>query len=194
MKAFSSPKWNLVLYLKYGCWSDSQPNPIESHNRDIKRVVHIELYASIKVVMNISFPRIISHFGSTRDRDMHRHTPLPICPYAVGPIPIKCARKADILTKFEDVMIGGKAVNPSPVDADRAQMSINSRPGRLQPADGPAQIEKHYLFLHLVKVLNDEPFIHDWESATWSEKEIIDDFNLKWLLKALPAKITPGRP
>ncbi|OWY94109.1 hypothetical protein PHMEG_00036256 [Phytophthora megakarya] len=56
-------------------------------------------------------------------------------------------------------MIGGKAVNLSPIDADRAQMYINSRRGQLQPADGPAQIEKHYL--SLVAVLSYSWFTAD---------------------------------
>ncbi|KAF1784249.1 hypothetical protein GQ600_24245 [Phytophthora cactorum] len=74
-------------------------NAIESHNRDIKRVVDPNLYASTKVVMNLSLPRIVVHIRTARDRGVAQSVPKPITPYAEGPVPIECARKAHILTE-----------------------------------------------------------------------------------------------
>ncbi|KAG6954818.1 hypothetical protein JG688_00012170 [Phytophthora aleatoria] len=146
-------------------------NAIGSHNRDIKRVVDPNLYASTKVVMNL--------------------IPKPITPYAEGPVPIECARKAHILTEngnfwplinrqrskvtailfnIRAVMIGGKAVNPTPIDADRTQMYVDSRKGRQNQEDGAEQVEQHYLTLHLVQLRSDESFEHNW---SWSEKEVL---------------------
>ncbi|KAF1784242.1 hypothetical protein GQ600_24236 [Phytophthora cactorum] len=67
-------------------------------------------------------------------------------------------------------MIGGKAVNPSPIDADRTQMYVDSRKGRQNQEDGAEQVEQHYLTLHLVQLRSDESFEHNW---SWSEKETL---------------------
>ncbi|KAF1781004.1 Zinc finger, SWIM-type [Phytophthora cactorum] len=66
--------------------------------------------------------------------------------------------------------IGGKAVNPSP---GRAQMCVDSRKGWLNREDGAEQVEQHYLTNHLVEVLSDESLEHNWDSPSWSEKEIL---------------------
>lgn len=145
------------------------------------------------VVINVSFPPIVAHFGTARDRNLHRRISYPITPYAVGTIPIEYARKADILTqngnfwKLENrsrtkvtgilfnvraVMIGGEAVNPTPIDEGRVQMYNNSRRGRLNGNDGPQHIQQHYLCLHHTKRLSEEAFAHDWESATWCDREV----------------------
>ncbi|OWZ17044.1 hypothetical protein PHMEG_0009079 [Phytophthora megakarya] len=104
-------------------------NAIESHNRDIKRVVNSELYASMRVVMNSSLPRIIAHFGSTRDRKLHGRVPESIRLYGSAPISIECHLRyvdnrhgnvTDVLFNARAVMIGSKATNPETVDEHRA--------------------------------------------------------------------------
>ncbi|KAG6943039.1 hypothetical protein JG688_00017806 [Phytophthora aleatoria] len=69
--------------------------------------------------------------------------------------------------------IGGKAVNPSPIDAGRAQMYVDSRKGWLSREDGAEQVEQHYATLHLLQLLSDESLEHNWDSPSWSEKEIL---------------------
>ncbi|OWZ15730.1 hypothetical protein PHMEG_00010577 [Phytophthora megakarya] len=92
-------------------------------------------------------------------------------------------------------MIGGKAfIPPQLTQTDPKCISILVEGRWTLRMDPHKKKKKHYLSLHLVKGLSDEPFVHDWDSATWSEKEIIDDFNLRLLLKALPAKRHQGRP
>ncbi|KAF1785338.1 hypothetical protein GQ600_2473 [Phytophthora cactorum] len=69
--------------------------------------------------------------------------------------------------------IGGKAVNPSPIDTGRAQMYVDFRKGRLNREDGAEQVEQHYATLHLLQLLSDESLEHNWDSPSWSEKEIL---------------------
>jgi hypothetical protein len=192
-KQYLSPKWNLWFYsASKSPGGTPNQNPIESHNRDIKRVVYAQLYASTRVVLKSSLPRILAHFGTARDRNGNVRVPEPIRPYAEAPILIECALKASILTRVGNfwmvktrrgkvtgilfnssrMMIGGKSANPSIIDEARAQRYLESRKGRLQTADGVEHIEKNYLSLYLVQRLSDESFEHNWSSPQWSEHEV----------------------
>ncbi|KAE9166690.1 hypothetical protein PF002_g31049 [Phytophthora fragariae] len=191
-KQYLSPKWKLWYYpASKSPGVTPNQNPIESHNRDIKRVVDTQLYASTKIVLNSSLPRIIAHFGTARDRNWNVRIPEPIRPYAEAPVPIECALKASILTRggnfwkvkngrgkvtgilfnSSTVMIGGKSSNPSPIDEVRAKRYLQSRKGHLQATDDVEHIEKNYLSLYLVQQLSDESFEHNWSSPKWTEPE-----------------------
>ncbi|KAG6945062.1 hypothetical protein JG687_00017511 [Phytophthora cactorum] len=52
-------------------------------------------------------------------------------------------------------------------------MYVDSRKGWLNREDGAEQEEQHYLTNHLVEVLSDESLEHNWDSPSWSEKEIL---------------------
>ncbi|ETP24493.1 hypothetical protein F441_02512, partial [Phytophthora nicotianae CJ01A1] len=163
-------------------------NPIEAHNRDIKRVVGPEINASTEVVLNSSLPRILSYFGSTRDS---KGVPI-IKPYSAGPVSIKAARTAmllvgegnyrkvernssvtGVLFNSRKYMIGDESVEATRVDESRAAIFRASLRGSLQRPEIVENMEPHYLSLHLVRVLTDLPFTHSWASPNWPETEVL---------------------
>ncbi|KAE9271906.1 hypothetical protein PF001_g28171 [Phytophthora fragariae] len=121
-------------------------------------------------------------------------------------------------------LIGGRSVEPTRVDEDRATAFKASLRGTLDKPDIVENILPRYLSLHLVRVEARLPFTHSWDSPNWSESEvlrirqkyrcdckafyvsgwlcphilailsILDGFSLNILSKSIPARKPPGRP
>jgi hypothetical protein len=168
-------------------------NPIEAHNRDIKRVVGPDVNAATEVVLHTTLPRLLIFFGSIRDSGAGGVSGAPIQPYCSGPISLECAQKAMILATVPNhrelknvqrsrvlgilyntskLIVGNGAAQATPVNEGRATIFTASLRGSLQKLEIVENIEVHYLSLHLVRIQSDRPFTHNWDFPNWPEAEV----------------------